>query len=65
MDENKPRPRAIDIWPDGAELLGITNRSSAYEAAANGFMGPLIETGARRRKVSRDWLERKVGGTTG
>ena len=55
-------PRAIDIWPDAAEMLGITNRSSAYAAARHGCMGPLIEIGARRRKVSRDWIERKLSG---
>lgn len=61
MDESRNAPqRAIDIWPDAAELFGITNRSSAYEAAAKGFMGPLIETGVRRKKVSRDWIERKL-----
>jgi hypothetical protein len=40
----------LPIWPDAGQLLGYSNRSSAYRAAAAGHI-PTIQLSERRRAV--------------
>jgi len=50
----------MSIWPEAGRLLGYTNRSSAYRAAAAGYL-PTIRLSARRIAVPTAAVRQLLG----